>query len=80
MSDERIIYLYKQGYSMKYIANIYYRFKNRNRKPIVLDGVKLYPEKIYTKSDCVLYVSSVIYSYIISDRTQTTSCSGRGAF
>lgn len=66
MKDEEIINLYKKGYSVKYISKIYYKFINRERKPITLDGVVLYPTEILNLFQCSNYVSSVIYSYILN--------------
>lgn len=66
MDDKKIIKLYNQGYSLKYIANAYYRFKNKNNKPIRLNNDLYYPVQLFSKSDCFLYVSSTIYNYIIN--------------
>lgn len=66
MDDKRIIDLYNQGYSMKYISNAYYRFKCKNNKPIRLGNDLYYPVQLFSKSDCFLYVSSTIYRYIIN--------------
>ncbi|MCI8617516.1 MAG: hypothetical protein HFJ60_04650 [Clostridia bacterium] len=82
MSDEKIIDLYYKGYSIDYIARCYYRYKNKDKKPIVLNGVKLFPAKIYNLSDCKLYIYKLIYIYIINDgipKIQTASSLGRGA-
>ena len=51
MSDEKIIDMYFQGYSIDYIAKCYHRYKNRNQKPVILDGIKLFPAKIYNLSN-----------------------------
>lgn len=83
MSDEKIIDMYFQGYSIDYIAKCYHRYKNRNQKPVILDGIKLFPAKIYNLSDCKLYIYKLVYSYIINDKLpdpQAFSVSGRGAF
>ncbi len=66
MDDNRIIELYNNGYSIDYISKSYYKFKNRNFKPIFIDGIKLYPSKIYTKIECKNYVMQIIYSYILN--------------
>lgn len=66
MDDKKIIKLYNQGYSIKYIANAYYRFKSKNKRPIKLNNDLYYPVQLFSKSDCFLYVSSTIYSYIIN--------------
>ena len=63
MNDQRIIKMYNQGFSVDYISKVYCKYKNRNLKPIIV------PVKLYTKHDCILYVSRVIYSYIINKDT-----------
>lgn len=69
MNDNKIIELYDQGFSIKYISNVYFKYKNKNSKPIFINGVKCYPAKIYTKNHCFLYVNQIIYSYIINKDT-----------
>lgn len=66
MDDKRIIDLYNQGYSIKYISKAYYRSKCKNNKPIRINDDLYYPVQLFSKSDCFLYVSSTIYSYIIN--------------
>lgn len=61
--DETIIDMYKKGYSIDYITKRYYKYKNKNKKPVSIDGITLYPANIYTKTDCRLYVCKVIYDY-----------------
>lgn len=73
MNDNDIISYYKKGFSVDYITKIYHRYKNRNSKPVILDGIKLFPAKIYSKSDCRLYVSEVIYNNLISNYNRYTS-------
>lgn len=41
MEDKDIIMLYEKGYSIDYIANRFYKFKNRKQKPVIVDGVVL---------------------------------------
>lgn len=65
MNDEKIIELYEKGYCLDYISRIYYKYKNKNKKPVFIDGVKLYPISIYKLSDCKLYVYRLIYSHIL---------------
>lgn len=65
MNDETIINYYKKGYSIDYIAKIYHKYKNRNQKPITLNGTVLFPAKIYTRLDCKRYVMSVIFSNLV---------------
>ena len=69
MNDQRIIKMYNQGFSVDYISKVYCKYKNRNLKPIKANGVIIVPVKLYTKHDCILYVSRVIYSYIINKDT-----------
>lgn len=66
MNDTRIIEMYENGFNIDYIAKIYCKYKNRNHKPVIIDGVKCFPVKLYTKSQCSVYVHSVIYSHIIN--------------
>ena len=72
MEDKDIIMLYEKGYSIDYIANRFYKFKNRKQKPVIVDGVVLFPAKIYKKSDCRLYVCSVIYDNMVSQYKEKT--------
>lgn len=83
MDDKRILNMYLNGYSIDYIARIYYKYKNRNQKSIILNGTKLFPAKIYTLSDCKVYVYHVVYDYIVNNgeypQTQIDSFFGCGA-
>lgn len=82
MTDNDIIQYYKKGHSIDYITKIYHKYKNRKQKPVKINGITLFPAKIYTKEACRLYVCQIIYNYLIKgdlERTQTTSYSGRGA-
>lgn len=65
MNEERIIKMYENGASIDYIAKEYYRYKNKNKKPIKVNNVVLYPTNIWTKSDCRLYVVEIIYKYLV---------------
>lgn len=65
LTDEKIIELYNKGYSIKYISNILYKIKNKNSKPIILNGVMLFPAKIYKKDTCFFYVNEVIYHNLL---------------
>ena len=83
MNDEKIIKMYKEGFSIDYIANSFHRYRNRDLKPVKINGIVLYPVKIYTKADCRLYVIETIYKYLINGdmaHTQTAAQYGRGAF
>ena len=76
MTDEIIIDRYKKGFSVDRIAQDYYKFKNRNRKPITMGTYKVYPVKLMSKNECRLYVCKTIYDWQIKTymaRTQTTS-------
>lgn len=66
MSDETIIKYYKEGFTIDYIADIYYRYKNRKLKPIFANGYFLYPSKLLNKSECRLHVCEVIYHFLIT--------------
>lgn len=67
MNDERIINMYKQGYTIDYITKIYHKYKNRNQKPVTINGITLFPAKIYNKNDCRLYVIEIIYKYLVNE-------------
>ena len=74
MNDERILLMYKNGYTINFIAKRYYKYKNRYGKPVVMNGITLYPAKIYDLKYCRLYVVEVIYKYLINEdmaHTQT---------
>lgn len=76
MDDERILDMYKKGFTIDFITKRYYKYINRNSKPIVLDGVRLFPAKIYTMEYCRLKVVEVIYNYLINGdlaHTQTSA-------
>lgn len=47
MNDEKILLMYKNGYTIDFIAKRYYKYKNKSSKPIVMNGITLYPAKIY---------------------------------
>lgn len=66
MTDEAIINLYQYGYSIAYIVDRYWKYINRKQRPVKINGVVLYPAKIYTKAEANLYVNKLIYSYIIN--------------
>lgn len=66
MTDERIIELYQYGYSINYIVDRYWKFINNKQKPVKLNGILLFPAKLYTKAEANLYVNKLIYSYIIN--------------
>ena len=74
MTDEKIIEYYKKGYSLDLITKIYHKYKNKDKKPIIIEGHKVYPVKLLSKSDCRLYVAKTIYDWQISTymaRTKT---------
>lgn len=82
MSDEEIIKMYKKGYTIDFIAKQEYKLLNKKSKPIVLDGITLFPAKIYKMNHCRLHVCEVIYKYLIKGdlaHTQKVSYFGRGA-
>ena len=65
MTDDMILKMYNNGYSINYIAKQYCRYLNKNSRPLFLDGVKLFPAKIYNKNYCLLYVNNLIYSNLL---------------
>lgn len=82
MNDEKIIKMYNDGYSIEYISKAYYKYKNRNRKPITFNNVVLYPTKLLSKADCRLCVIEIIYKYLTDKdyaQIQSFSLFGRGA-
>lgn len=62
---DTILRLYNKGYSIKYIAKKYYKYKNLDLKPITVNGVKMFPVKIYDLQFCRRYVVGVLYEYIL---------------
>lgn len=66
MNDEKILLMYKNGYTIDFIAKRYYKYKNKSSKPVVINGITLYPAKIYDLKYCRLYVVEVIYKYLIN--------------
>lgn len=63
--DSTILSMYKSGYSLDFIVKKYYKYKNKYSKPIIIDGVKMYPAKIYDLEFCRSYVVGVVYEYIL---------------
>ena len=66
MNNGRIISMYKNGYTIDFITKRYYKYKNKNSKPVVINGLTLYPAKIYDMKYCRLYVVEIIYKYLIN--------------
>ena len=64
---DTILRLYNKGYSIKFIVKEYYRYKNHDLGPIVVDGIKMFPAKIYDMNFCNCYVMGVIYEYILHE-------------
>lgn len=64
MNDDIIFGYYQKGFSLDYIINKVYRYKNYNNKPILVNGVHYYPSKAFTKEDCKILVYKVIYKRI----------------
>lgn len=73
MEDIEIIMYYKKGYTIDYIANIYYKYVNKGERPIYLNGTILFPAKLYTKAHCRVKVCEVIYKYLMQNDLQQTS-------
>lgn len=72
MSNNDILERYKKGYSIDSIAKAYYRFINKSQKPIKIEGSVYFPPKIYNLSYCRMFVSSVIYDYMIQKYNAST--------
>lgn len=67
MGKNRIIEMYKKGFSIDYISRKYYKSINKNKKPIKINGMIILPTKIYNLSYCRMFVSEVIYDYTIKE-------------
>lgn len=65
--NKTLLNMYKKGYSMKSIVKKFYKFKNKNSKPININGVWCFPPKIYDMKFCNLYVYELIYKYLAED-------------
>ena len=72
MDNEKIISMYEKGYSINFIIKKYYKYKNKNNKPVVINGITLYPAKIYDVKYCRLYVIEIVYKYLINGDTAHT--------
>lgn len=59
-----IINMYKQGYTINFIAKKYYKYKNKKQKPLKIDGVMYFPPKIYNMEYCKMYVTETIFNYL----------------
>lgn len=70
MTDYIIFGYYESGFSIDYIVNKVYNYKNSNKKPIQINGINYYPAKTFTKDDCRILVYKIIYNFLIN--------SGRG--
>ena len=71
MTDKIIFGYYEKGFSINYIVNKVYKYKNVNNQPIQINGINYYPAKTFTKDDCRILVYKIIYNFLIN--------SGRGA-
>lgn len=65
--DKTIISMFKNGYTINFIAKRYYKYKNKKQKPIKIDGSMYFPPKIYNMDYCRMYVTEVIYNYLQSN-------------
>lgn len=72
MDDDRIIRMYKDGHSINFISKRYYKFKNKNSKPIKLDNSFYFPPKVYNMEYCRLYVTEIIYKYLQKNYQSTS--------
>lgn len=61
--DKTIISMYKNGYSINFIAKKYYKYINKKQKPIRIEGLMYFPPKIYNMEYCKMYVTEVIYNF-----------------
>lgn len=76
MKDDIIIKYYKEGHTIDFIAKVYQKKKNKDCKPVVLNGITLFPQLKVTLAESRLYVCEVIYNYLIKEdlaHTQTAS-------
>ena len=64
--NNTLINMYKSGYNIDFIVKRYYKYKNKNSKPVVINGIKLFPAKIYDMKYCRAYVIEIIYNYLMS--------------
>ena len=64
MNEERILKMYKLGYSINYISKRYYKYLNKNSKPVKIDNTFYFPPKVFTMDYCRLYLSLVIYKHL----------------
>lgn len=70
MTSEKVIDLYKQGYSIDYIVNQYYLSKKNENKIINLKSKRIILLECYTKkSDVRGEVYRIIYSKISKNRS-----------
>ncbi len=65
ITEEKIIELYKKGFSIDYITKLYYKNLNKGQKPVMLDGVMLFPAKTYKKDYCKTRVCEIIYNNLL---------------
>lgn len=61
--EKTIINMYRKGYSINFIVKKFYKYKNKNSKPIFINGEKFFPPKIYTMTYCRMCVTEIIYKY-----------------
>ena len=68
MSVNRIIELYKLGYTIEYIINDYYKFINKKSNRVIRSpyGYVIFVNDKLSKSECSKKVYSTIYGYIKS--------------
>ena len=65
MSDEEIINLYKEGFSLKSIVNRYYYIKRKENKVINLNMKKIILiTNNFTKKDAEYKIYKVIYNFV----------------
>ena len=66
MGKERIIEMYKKGFSIDYISRKYYKSINKNKKPIKINGIIILPTKIYNLSYYILLHRRIKWVTIIN--------------
>lgn len=72
LMNKTIVNMYNAGYSINFISKKYYKYKNKNQKPIKIEGNIYFPPKIYNMDYCKLYVSEVIYDYCKEEYAKTS--------
>ena len=67
-----IIRLYLDGYSINYITDVYYKFKNRDKKVLhnYLDNkILIINSSRVKKVDCKKYIEKIIFDYLFNNNS-----------